>query len=154
MRKTMDKPENYNEETMAALAKRYKKSAKNTNGSRANNLTDNTVIMILSESFSDPTRVPGVELTEDPMPNIRAIKDITTSGLMLSPAIGGGTANIEHQALTGLSLALFDDSMQSPYQETSSTPEGALYIQPNLEQQVWQKRFSSFPHVLQRHVST
>ena len=102
----MDKPENYNEETMAALAKRYKKSAKNTNGSRANNLTDNTVIMILSESFSDPTRVPGVELTEDPMPNIRAIKDITTSGLMLSPAIGGGTANIEHQALTGLSLAL------------------------------------------------
>ena len=150
----MDKPENYNEETMAALAKRYKKSAKNTNGSRANNLTDNTVIMILSESFSDPTRVPGVELTEDPMPNIRAIKDITTSGLMLSPAIGGGTANIEHQALTGLSLALFDDSMQSPYQETSSTPEGALYIQPNLEQQVWQKRFSSFPHVLPRHVST
>ncbi|GDZ15242.1 hypothetical protein MCC01954_17090 [Bifidobacteriaceae bacterium MCC01954] len=32
--------------------------------------------MILSESFSDPTRVPGVELTEDPMPNIRAIKNI------------------------------------------------------------------------------
>lgn len=136
MRKTMDKPENYNEETMAALAKRYKKSAKNTNGSRANNLTDNTVIMILSESFSDPTRVPGVELTEDPMPNIRAIKDITTSGLMLSPAIGGGTANIEHQALTGLSLALFDDSMQSPYQELVPHQK-----EPYTFNQIWNSKY-------------
>ena len=132
----MDKPENYNEETMAALAKRYKKSAKNTNGSRANNLTDNTVIMILSESFSDPTRVPGVELTEDPMPNIRAIKDITTSGLMLSPAIGGGTANIEHQALTGLSLALFDDSMQSPYQELVPHQK-----EPYTFNQIWNSKY-------------
>lgn len=115
--KTMDKPEDYSEETMAALAKRYKKSAKITNESRANKLTDNTVIMILSESFSDPTRVPGITFTEDPMPNIRALKNTTTAGLMLSPSISGGTANIEHQALTGLSLALFDNSMQSPYQE-------------------------------------
>ena len=51
------------------------------------------------------------------MPNIHALEGTTTSGLMLSPGIGGGTANIEHQALTGLSLALFDNSMQSPYQE-------------------------------------
>ena len=149
-----DKPENYNEETLAALAKRYKKSAKNTNGPRANNLTDDTVIMILSESFSDPTRVPGVELTEDPMPNIRAIKNITTSGLMLSPAIGGGTANIEHQALTGLSLALFDDSMQSSYQELVPHQK-----EPYTFNQIWnskygKKRFSSVPPVLQRHVST
>ena len=115
--KTMDKPEDYSEETMAALAKRYKKSAKITNESRANKLTDNTVIMILSESFSDPTRVPGITFAEDPMPNIRALKNTTTAGLMLSPSISGGTANIEHQALTGLSLALFDNSMQSPYQE-------------------------------------
>lgn len=115
--KTMDKPKDYNKETMEALAKRYKESAQATNEARANNLTDSTVVMILSESFSDPTRVPGVELTEDPMPNIRALEGTTTSGLMLSPGIGGGTANIEHQALTGLSLALFDNSMQSPYQE-------------------------------------
>lgn len=134
--KIMDKPENYNEATMAALAKRYKKSAKATNESRANNLTDNTVIMILSESFSDPTRVPGVELTEDPMPNIRAIKDITTSGLMLSPAIGGGTANIEHQALTGLSLALFDDSMQSPYQELVPHQK-----EPYTFNQIWNSKY-------------
>ena len=115
--KTMEKPDDYSQETMERLAKKYAKAAQETNRSRANTLTDSTVIMILSETFSDPTRVPGISLLEDPMPNIRAIKASTTSGLMLSSGIGGGTANIEHQALTGLSLALFDDSMQSPYQE-------------------------------------
>lgn len=115
--KTMEKPEGYGKEAMESLAAKYRKNAEQTNQSRANNLTDSTVIMILSESFSDPTRVSGVAFTEDPMPNIRALKDVTTSGLMLSPGIGGGTANIEYQALTGLDLALFDDSLQSPYQE-------------------------------------
>ena len=115
--KIMDKPEGYSPETMEELAKKYSSEANQINGTRANNLTDNSVIMILSESFSDPTRVPGTALAEDPMPNIRALKETTTSGLMLSPGFGGGTANIEYQSLTGLDLALFDDSMQSMYQE-------------------------------------
>ena len=115
--KIMDKPEGYSQEAMEALAKKYNSAATKINSTRANNLTDNTVITILSESFSDPTRVPGIALAEDPMPNIRALKETTTSGLMLSPGFGGGTANIEYQSLTGLDLALFDDSMQSMYQE-------------------------------------
>ena len=44
---------------MEELAKKYSSEANQINGTRANNLTDNTVIMILSESFSDPTRVPA-----------------------------------------------------------------------------------------------
>uniref|UniRef100_UPI000ADA06A7 LTA synthase family protein n=1 Tax=Bifidobacterium aesculapii TaxID=1329411 RepID=UPI000ADA06A7 len=115
--KIMEKPDGYSRETMEALARKYTKTARATNATRASELTDSTVIMILSETFSDPTRVPGITLTEDPMPNIRALKDTTTSGLMLSPGYGGGTANIEYQTLTGLDLALFDDSMQSMYQE-------------------------------------
>ena len=115
--KTMDKPEGYSQETIESLAARYNTAAGQTNQTRNAELTDNTIILVLSESFSDPTRVPGITLAEDPIPNIRSTKETTTSGLMLSPSIGGGTANIEYQALTGLSLALFDDSLQSPYQE-------------------------------------
>lgn len=113
----MTKPSDYSQATMQEIAQRYNKIAEKTNQSRSNNLTDNTMIMILSESFSDPTRVPGITLSEDPMPNIRALKNTTTSGLMLSPGYGGGTANIEYQALTGWDLALFDNSMQVPYQQ-------------------------------------
>ena len=115
--KAMEKPEGYSQKNMESIARRYAKEADNINSSRTNNLTDSTVIMILSESFSDPTRVPGVSFSIDPMPNIRSIKDSTTSGLMLSPGYGGGTANIEYQSLTGMSLASFNDQLISPYQQ-------------------------------------
>ncbi|MFR0569089.1 sulfatase-like hydrolase/transferase [Bifidobacterium apri] len=115
--KIMDKPNGYSKEKMESLAKKYASEAEAINQTRTANLTDNTVIMILSESFSDPTRVPGVSFTEDPMPQIRAIKSATTSGLMLSPGYGGGTANIEYQALTGLNMANYDSSLSIAYQQ-------------------------------------
>ncbi|MBW3094308.1 LTA synthase family protein [Bifidobacterium sp. 64T4] len=115
--KIMDKPEGYSREAMEKIATKYSKQAKNINQTRSANMTDNTVIMILSETFSDPTRVPGVSFSEDPMPNIRQLKTWTTSGLMLSPGYGGGTANIEYQALTGLSMANYSSALSIAYQQ-------------------------------------
>ena len=115
--KVMDEPANYSEKTMAQVVKRYAQAANEINQTRESNLEDSTVIMVLSESFSDPTRVPGLALNKDPMPNVRAIKSQTTSGLMLSAGYGGGTANMEFMALTGLSMANFDASLSSPYQQ-------------------------------------
>lgn len=115
--KIMDKPEDYSRDVMQKIAAKYAKQAKNINQTRSANMTDNTVIMILSETFSDPTRVPGVSFSEDPMPNIRQLKTWTTSGLMLSPGYGGGTANIEYQALTGLSMANYNSALSVAYQQ-------------------------------------
>ena len=115
--KTMDKPEDYSKATMEEIAKKYAKQAAQINQARTENMTDNTVIMVLSETFSDPTRVPGISFSEDPMPNIRQLKTQTTSGLMLSPGYGGGTANIEYQALTGLSMANYSSSLTIAYQQ-------------------------------------
>ena len=47
-------------------------------------MTDSTVIYVLSESFSDPSRVPGLKINKDSMPNIRSIKE-NTPRLMLLP---------------------------------------------------------------------
>lgn len=115
--KIMDKPSNYSEETMKKVAARYQKEAETINASRANNLTDSTVVYVLSESFSDPSRVPGLKNNKDSMPNIRKIKAGTTSGLMLSSGYGGGTANLEYMGLSGLSMANFESSLSSPYQQ-------------------------------------
>ncbi len=115
--KIMDKPSNYSEETMKKVAARYQKKAETINASRTNNLTDSTVVYVLSESFSDPSRVPGLKTSKDSMPNIRRIKAGTTSGLMLSSGYGGGTANLEYMGLSGLSMANFDSSLSSPYQQ-------------------------------------
>lgn len=115
--KIMDEPSNYSEETMKKVAARYQKKAETINASRTNNLTDSTVVYVLSESFSDPSRVPGLKTSKDSMPNIRKIKAGTTSGLMLSSGYGGGTANLEYMGLSGLSMANFDSSLSSPYQQ-------------------------------------
>ena len=115
--KIMDKPSNYSEETMKKVAARYQKKAETINASRTNNLTDSTVVYVLSESFSDPSRVPGLKTNKDSMPNIRKIKAGTTSGLMLSSGYGGGTANLEYMGLSGLSMANFESSLSSPYQQ-------------------------------------
>ncbi|MBF9709177.1 LTA synthase family protein [Bifidobacterium dentium] len=115
--KTMDKPEGYSQQAMKEITKKYAKQAQQINQSRNETMTDSTVIMVLSETFSDPTRVPGVSFVEDPMPYIRQLKNETTSGLMLSPGYGGGTANIEYQALTGLSMANYSSTLSVAYQQ-------------------------------------
>lgn len=134
--KAMDKPGNYSQKTMESLAKKYTQEAQAINHTRSGELTDNTVIMILSETFSDPTRVPGVSFSLDPIPNIRNIKNTTTSGLMLSPGYGGGTANIEYQALTGLNLANFNDSLIVPYQQLVPNQND-----PYSFNQIWMKKY-------------
>lgn len=115
--KVMVKPDDYSEETMKQVAARYEKAAKKINAKRSANMTDSTVIYVLSESFSDPSRVPELKVNKDSMPKIREIKQNTTSGLMLSSGYGGGTANLEYMGLSGLSMANFDSSLTSPYQQ-------------------------------------
>lgn len=115
--KTMDKPAGYSQQAMEEIAEKYTNAAQQINQNRTENLTDSTVIMLLSETFSDPTRVPGVSFSEDPIPYIRQLKTETTSGLMLSPGYGGGTANIEYQALTGLSMANYSSTLSVAYQQ-------------------------------------
>lgn len=119
--KAMDDEPDYNEETMREIHDRYAKQAQEINTTRNATLTDATVINVLSETLSDPNRVPGVHFDIDPMPNIHALSNTATTGLMLSPGYGGGTANIEFQQMTGLSMANFNGSMLSPYQQLLPT---------------------------------
>lgn len=69
------------------------------------------VIMLMSESFWDPTRLK-TQFSADPMPNIRAAQ----SGYVFSPEFGGMTANVEFEALTGFSNAFLPYG-SIPYQQ-------------------------------------
>ncbi|MBJ6132386.1 LTA synthase family protein [Ochrobactrum sp. Q0168] len=79
------------------------------------------VIMIMSESFWDPTRLPGVAFSADPIPTVRAEQ----SGYVFSPEFGGMTANVEFEALTGFSKA-FLPSGSIPYQQYIRRPLPSL----------------------------
>ncbi len=113
----MDTPPDYSRSRMQALAARYEKAASRINAGRTGSLTGTNVVFVLSESFSDPTLLRGFELDEDPIPRTRALMGQTTSGTMLAQLIGGGTANMEFEVLTGQSIGLFAPQLQSPYQQ-------------------------------------
>jgi phosphoglycerol transferase MdoB-like AlkP superfamily enzyme len=70
------------------------------------------IIMVMSESFWDPARLPGVTITPDPLPTARALQ----SGSVFSPEFGGMTANVEFEALTGFSNAFLPYG-SIPYQQ-------------------------------------
>ncbi len=79
------------------------------------------IIVVMSESFWDPTQLPGVQITPDPIPTVRALR----SGSMFSPEFGGMTANIEFEALTGFSNA-FLPAGSIPYQQYVRAPIPSL----------------------------
>lgn len=62
------------------------------------------VVVLLSESFWDPTLLPEARFSEDPIPFFRSMMADTTGGWMLSPQFSGTTANVEFEVLTGNSV--------------------------------------------------
>ncbi|MFD1672138.1 LTA synthase family protein [Agrilactobacillus yilanensis] len=116
--KIMAEPKGYSEARMQALAKKYQKVADEINKTRSEtNLKDQTVIFNLSESFADPSRVPNLKVSSDPIPFVHQMKANTASGLMLSSGYGGGTANVEYQTLTGLAINNFSPTLPTPYSQ-------------------------------------
>ncbi|MER0122319.1 LTA synthase family protein [Streptococcus sp. ZJ93] len=113
----MDQPQDYSQERIDYIAKKYTDLAKDLNQERTESIANQTVIYVLSESLSNPNRVEGVQLTKDILENIDNIKSQTTSGLMRSDGYGGGTANMEFQTLTGLPFYNFSSSVSAIYTE-------------------------------------
>lgn len=98
----MSKPETYSEENIHTL--------------QESNLTVNTIVtpedepnivVVLLESFIDPTEVDFLQLSEDPIPNFRNLYENYSSGYLTVPVVGAGTANTEFEVLTGMSMQYF-----------------------------------------------
>ncbi|CDX19194.1 putative cyclic beta-1,2-glucan modification protein [Mesorhizobium sp. ORS 3324] len=106
-------PPGYSEKTMAAITR------PGVAASVPEEKPD--IIVVMSESFWDPTELPGVGIKPDPIPTVRALR----SGSMFSPEFGGMTANIEFEALTGFSNA-FLPAGSIPYQQYVRTPTPSL----------------------------
>lgn len=70
------------------------------------------VVIVMNESFWDATKLPGIKFTPDPMPTVRRLQ----KGEVFSPVYGGGTANVEFEALTGFSNS-FLPAGSLPYQQ-------------------------------------
>ena len=65
------------------------------------------ILFLQLESFIDPSTVEYLKLSGDACPNFRALAEEYSSGELTVPACGAGTANVEFEVLTGLSVKFF-----------------------------------------------
>ncbi|WP_246666006.1 LTA synthase family protein [Aquamicrobium sp. LC103] len=70
------------------------------------------IIVVMSESLWDATRLPNVTIRPDPLKFVKSVQ----SGHVFSPEFGGMTANVEFEALTGFSNAFLPYG-SIPYQQ-------------------------------------
>lgn len=91
-----DKREGYDDKAVEAIVSNSPKPIK---AGDPNNHVKPNVIVVLSEAFWDPTVIKGVEFSRDPIPFFHKLQQTGTSGTMLSPQYGGGTANVEFEVL-------------------------------------------------------
>ncbi len=104
--KTQKQPEGYSKEAVQKIVQKYQKIAEENNKNRKK-LSDEkvNVVYVMSESFIDPKL--GKHLydygNKEPIPYTQEIKKSQSSGWAASSEYGGGTANVEFEALTGLS---------------------------------------------------
>ena len=65
------------------------------------------ILFLQLESFIDPETVKTLKLSGDACPNFRRLMSEYSSGELTVPACGAGTANVEFEVLTGLSVKFF-----------------------------------------------
>lgn len=65
------------------------------------------ILFLQLESYFDPTLFEGYTYNIDPMSNYRQLMKDYSSGLLTVPSVGAGTANVEFEAITGISARFF-----------------------------------------------
>lgn len=104
----LEVPANYDAEHVAEIMEEVEIAKKEQGSSSGDWLLQGklpNVIMIMSESFFDPTVLKNIEFSQDPLPNFHALSQIYTSGNLITSTFAGGTSNIEFEAFTGNSIA-------------------------------------------------
>ena len=121
----VEKPDSYSQETLAALAGENHSDAADTAASADGGTQPVNVIVIMNESLSDLSVLPGVESNMDAMPFLRSLTDNTIKGYAYSSVFGGTTANSEYEFLTGNTTA-FLPAGTVPYQMYVSPGDPSL----------------------------
>ncbi len=105
----INKPKDYSEENVKKI---FGKSLYNEDGTMklVNQDVDEeypNVLFLQLESFIDPELVHNIKLSKDAMPYYRKLMKEYSSGKLIVPACGAGTANTEFEVMTGLSVKFF-----------------------------------------------
>ncbi len=87
------------------------------------------IIFLMAEGFWDMEALPGLEYDRELTPNLNRLAEEAASGYLYSPSYGGGTCDVEFEALTGFSMEYLPAGSK-PYQQyiTDDTPSLAWHL--------------------------
>ncbi|MFV0464628.1 MAG: LTA synthase family protein [Lachnospiraceae bacterium] len=105
----MNKPSDYSEESVTATL--------NTVSTESTQSNQPNIIVVLLESFVDPSDINFLTYSQDPVPNFHSLEENFSSGYLNVPVVGAGTANTEFEILTGMSMQYFGTG-EYPYKTT------------------------------------
>ena len=106
----VEQPETYSEEALAALAGSTPSDPAAVPAAGEDGMIRPVnVIVIMNESLSDLSVLPGVESNTDAMPFLRSLTENTIKGYAYSSVFGGTTANSEYEFLTGNTTAFLPE---------------------------------------------
>lgn len=107
----IDKPEEYSAQAMKDI---FDKGELGDDGIYTPGKDDDTnvgdtpnILYLQLESFFDPYLVKGLEFSQDPIPYFRSLMDEYSTGELIVPSVGAGTANVEFEVMTGISARFF-----------------------------------------------
>ena len=116
-------PEGYSQETVEQLRDQILKDAspepfysESYAAQGDGEVTKPNIIFIMDESFWDVTELEGITYDQEITPNLQRLKQAAAVGKSYSPSFGGGTCDVEFEALTGYSME-FLPSGSKPYQQ-------------------------------------
>lgn len=134
----IDEPESYSEEAVNALLDETEAAGAIRTGP---NFPDSyaartdpaaiekepTIIYVMDESYWDVSELEqyGVTFDTDVSPNLHALQQTSAYGKVYSPSFGGGTCDVEFEALTGHSVGFLPSGCK-PYQQHVTRPMFAL----------------------------
>ena len=134
----IDKPDNYSEETVDAILDNVGESQKFSTSplyptsyaattAKDEQVKKPTIIYVMNESYWDVSELEqyGIKFDTDVSANLHALQQTSAYGRAYSPSFGGGTCDVEFEALTGYS-ASFLPSGSKPYQQHVTKPMFAL----------------------------
>jgi len=103
----ISKPDNYSKESIQSIF--TKDDFANLVAAKGSDGTEKhpNIIFLQLESFMDPQNVEGIGFSKDAIPNYRKLMQTCSTGTMESPVVGAGTANVEFEVITGMSVKFF-----------------------------------------------
>ena len=134
----IDKPDNYSEEAVDAILDNVDESQKFSTSplyptsyaattAKDEQVKKPTIIYVMNESYWDVSELEqyGIKFDTDVSANLHALQQTSAYGRAYSPSFGGGTCDVEFEALTGYSVSFLPNGSK-PYQQHVTKPMFAL----------------------------